>query len=175
MNKKLLVLPIALFALTSCGGGSNPSSGDTSTTTDQGSKTDENDRITLVNNVSEGLKKSYRASFEKGLNFNTNLKVKGSYDTSDTSTSGNSTVTKSTHLGIENFSLENKAFIKNMGDGTTSSDFNSLEIAEEIKLNAKNIEFSSVSPDYDYDVETGSETIGERKTDGNFVMPGSVF
>lgn len=160
MNKKLLVLPVMLFALTSCGGGSNPFRSDTSTTTDQGSKTDENDRITLVNNVNEGLKKSYKASFEKGLNFSTNLNVKGSYDTSDSYSDGKDTVTKSTHVGIENFSLENKAFIKNVGDEKVSTNFNDLEIAEELKLNAKNIEFKSVSPSYDYK-EDGSYTLNE--------------
>ena len=88
------------------------------------------------------------------------MNVKGSYDTSDSYSDGKDTVTKSTHVGIENFSLENKAFIKNVGDEKVSTNFNDLEIAEELKLNAKNIEFKSVSPSYDYK-EDGSYTLSE--------------
>ena len=160
MNKKLLILPLTMTLLAACNGNNPTSSSDTNTdasnpsesvpsetSSDEGSKTDENDRVTLVNNVSNGVKKSYEASFDKGVNFTTKLELKGKVDTSTFSDG----LLNSNKVDIENITINNKASYKNIGDKGTHTGFNDIRLAEELLLNVKNVKVDTVQefPDYD--------------------------
>lgn len=162
MNKKLLILPLTMTLLAACNGNNPTSSTDTNTdatnsgesipsetSSDEGSKTDEQDRVTLVNNVSNGVKKSYEASFDKGVNFTTKLELKGKVDTSTFSDG----LLNSNKIDIENITINNKATYKNVGDKGTHTGFNDIRLAEELLLNVKNVKVDTVqeSPDYDQD------------------------
>ena len=114
--------------LAACNGNNPTSNTDTSnssqsipseTSTEQGSKTDENDRVTLVNNVSNGVKKSYEASFDKGVNFTSKLELKGKVDSSTFSDG----LLNSQKVDIENITINNKATYKNIGDKGTHTSF----------------------------------------------------
>lgn len=163
MNKKLLILPLTMTLLAACNGNNPTSSSDTNTdstnsgesipsetSTDEGSKTDEQDRVTLVNNVSNGVKKSYEASFDKGVNFTTKLELKGKVDTSTFSDG----LLNSNKIDIENITINNKASYKNIGDKGTHTGFNDIRLAEELLLNVKNVKVDTVQEFPDYD-ETG--------------------
>ena len=160
MNKKLLILPLTMTLLAACNGNNPTSSTDTNTdatnsgesvpsetSSEQGSKTDEKDRVTLVNNVSNGVKKSYEASFDKGVNFTSKLELKGKVDTSTFSDG----LLNSNKVDIENITINNKATYKNIGDKGTHTGFNDIRLAEELLLNVKNVKVDTVqeSPDYD--------------------------
>lgn len=160
MNKKLLILPLTMTLLAACNGNNPTSSTDTNTdstnsgesipsetSSEQGSKTDEQDRVTLVNNVSNGVKKSYEASFDKGVNFTTKLELKGKVDTSTFSDG----LLNSNKVDIENITINNKASYKNVGDKGTHTGFNDIRLAEELLLNVKNVKVDTVQefPDYD--------------------------
>ncbi len=156
MNKKLLILPLTMTLLAACNGNNPTSTTDTSnssqsipseTSTEQGSKTDENDRVTLVNNVSNGVKKSYEASFDKGVNFTSKLELKGKVDSSTFSDG----LLNSQKVDIENITINNKATYKNIGDKGTHTSFNDIRLGEELLLNAKNIKVDTVNESHDYD------------------------
>lgn len=162
MNKKLLILPLTMTLLAACNGNNPTSSTDTNTdasnssesvpsetSSEQGSKTDEKDRVTLVNNVSNGVKKSYEASFDKGVNFTSKLELKGKVDSS----SYNDGLLNSNKVDIENITINNKATYKNIGDKGTHTGFNDIRLAEELLLNAKNVKVDTVNESPDYDEE----------------------